>query len=171
MVLTPQRAAITITNTQITTPPPSLQGELTFTHNLNPNPNFTHNLNQMIGCFDHEKLEVYQQSLAFVVWLEPVMQKLPKSIAVRDQLDRASTSIVLNLAEGNGKYTSADRCRFFDISRGSALECAAALDVLSATGRCDMNVVAPGKERLRGIVSMLVGLIKANSEYRLHEGD
>jgi hypothetical protein len=28
-----------------------------------------------------------------------------------------------------------------------------------------------GKERLRGIVSMLVGLIKANSDYRLHEGD
>jgi four helix bundle protein len=55
----------------------------------------------MNSCFDHQKLEVYQASLAFVAWLEYLMQKLSKSIAVRDQLDRASTSIVLNLAEGD----------------------------------------------------------------------
>jgi hypothetical protein len=46
--------------------------------------------------FDHEKLEVYQAALAFVAWLEPALQKLPKTIAVREHLDRASTSIVLN---------------------------------------------------------------------------
>jgi four helix bundle protein len=126
---------------------------------------------RMNRCFDHEKLQVYQESLAFVAWLEPMMQKFPKTLSVRDQLDRASTSIVLNLAEGNGKFTSPDRCRFFDIARGSALECAAALDVLAAQGRCELTLVAAGKERLRGIVSMLVGLIKANSDYRLHEGD
>jgi four helix bundle protein len=90
---------------------------------------------------------------------------------VRDQLDRASTSIALNLAQGNGKFTAPDRCRFFDISRGSALECAAALDILAAQGRFPLLEVAPGKDRLRKIVSMLVGLIKANSNYRLHEAD
>jgi len=125
----------------------------------------------MNSMFDHEKLQVYQDSLAFISWLEPILRKLPKSIAVLDQLDRASTSIVLNLAEGNGKFTSPDRCRFFDIGRGSALECAAGLDVLVAKGRCEVAVVNLGKESLRGIVSMLVGLIKANSNYRLHEGD
>ncbi|MGA2867424.1 MAG: four helix bundle protein [Verrucomicrobiota bacterium] len=125
----------------------------------------------MNRLYDHEKLEVYQESLAFVAWLEPRLQKLPKSVAVRDQLDRASTSVVLNLAEGNGKFTSPDRGRFFDISRGSALECAAALDVLASQGRCELGVVASGKERLRRIVSMLVGLIKANSDWRLHDGD
>jgi four helix bundle protein len=125
----------------------------------------------MNRVFDHEKLQVYQESLAFLAWLEPMMQKLPKTIAVRDQLDRASTSIALNLAEGNGKFTPPDRCRFFDIARGSALECAAALDVLAAKGRCELAVATSGKERLHGIVSMLVGLIKANSDYRLHEGD
>ena len=98
----------------------------------------------MSCLFDHEKLEVYQASLAFVAWLEPILQKLPKTISVSDQLDRASTSIVLNLAEGNGKFTAPDRCRFFDISRGSALECAAALDVVVAKGRCEMGMVAPG---------------------------
>ncbi len=123
----------------------------------------------MPPIFDHEKLQVYQESVAFVSWLEPLLDKLPKTIAVRDQLDRASTSIVLNLAEGNGKFTAPDRCRFFDISRGSALECAASLDVLAAKGRCEAEVVSAGKERLRKIVSMLVGLIKANSDWRLHD--
>jgi four helix bundle protein len=120
--------------------------------------------------FDHEKLEVYQASLSFIVWLEPLLQKLPKSLSVMDQLDRASTSIALNMAEGNGKFTGADRCRFLDIARGSALESAAALDVLRAKGRCSEAEVLLGKARLWSIVSMLVALIKANSDYRLHEG-
>src|SRR6202451_1108165 len=106
----------------------------------------------MNPLFDHEKLEVYRESVAFVSWLEPIMQKIPKTIAVRDQLDRASTSVVLNLAEGNGKFTLPDRCRFFDIARGSALECAAALDVLASKGRLEMTLVDSGKERLRRIV-------------------
>ena len=121
--------------------------------------------------FDHEKLEFDQESLLFIAWLEPFLEKLPKSLSVREQLDRASTSIPLNLAEGNGKFTKPDRCRFFDNSRGSALECAAALDVLAAKAKFAPKEVIPGKEGLRGIVSMLVGLIRANSDYRLHEGD
>jgi len=125
----------------------------------------------MTPMFDHEKLEVYQESLRFDSWLEPRLQKLPKSLSVRDQLDRASTSIPLNIAEGNGKFTKPDRCRFFDNARGSTLECAAALDVLVAKALCGADEVQPGKERLRSIVSMLVGLIRANSDYRLHEGE
>ena len=62
------------------------------------------------------------------------------------------------------------RCRFFDIARGSALESAAALDVLVAKGRCSGEELLPGKDRLWSIVSMLVALIKANSDYRLHDG-
>jgi four helix bundle protein len=72
----------------------------------------------MQRLFDHEKREVYRARLAFLVWLKPVLQKLPKSLAVVDQVDRASTSIRLNIAEGDGKFTGADRCRFFDIARG-----------------------------------------------------
>ena len=107
--------------------------------------------------------------MAFTRWLEPVLQKLPKTLAVADPLDRASTSIPLNTAEGNGKFTGPDRCRYFDNARGSALESAAALDVLVAKGRCPEEEVLPGKDRLWSIVSMRVGLIKANSDYRLHD--
>jgi hypothetical protein len=64
----------------------------------------------------------------------PSLKRLPAKLAAKDQLDRASTSIVLNLAEGNGKRSHPDRCRYFDIARGSALECAACLDVLGTEG-------------------------------------
>lgn len=118
---------------------------------------------------DHEKLQVYQRSLAFIAWAEPLLDRLPKTLAVRDQLDRASTSVPLNIAEGNGKFTSADRCRFFDNARGSVLECSACLDVLVAKGKALAADVERGKEMLVEIVSMLVGLIRANSAERLFE--
>jgi four helix bundle protein len=124
----------------------------------------------MNRLFDHGKLEVYRASLPFIGWLEPLLQRIPKSLSVTDQLDRASTSIPLNIAEGNGKFTGPDRCRFFDNDRGSSLESAAALDVLVAKGRCSAEEVLPGKDRLWSIDSMLVGLIKSNSDYRMHEG-
>jgi four helix bundle protein len=95
------------------------------------------------------------------------METLPKGLAVHGQLDRASTSIPLNIAEGNGKYTAPDRCRFFDIARGSALECAACLDLLVAKKR--LAQAEPGKEILVRIVSMLVGLIRSTSPDRVHE--
>jgi four helix bundle protein len=119
--------------------------------------------------FDHEKLEVYQTSLQFIAWSEPVTELLPKSLSVADQLERARTSIPLNIAEGNGPCTSPDRCRFFDTARGSALECAACLDVLFVRRRIAESQLVDGKERLRSIVSMLVGLIRANSEERMYE--
>ena|SRR5579872_4884128 len=121
--------------------------------------------------FGHEKLDVYQESLAFITCLSPLLQALPKSLSARDQLDRASTSILLNLAEGNGRFTKPDRCRFFDIAYGSALEWAAALGILIAQGKFQGPEIEPGKVRLPKIVSMLVGLIRANSEYRLDEGE
>ena len=117
--------------------------------------------------FDHEKLDVYQDAIGFVSWVDELLEKIPKSLAVYNQLDRASTSIPLNIAEGNGKYTAADRCRFFDIARGSALECAACLDVLVAKKSIDS--ADAGKAILVRIVSMLVGLIRSTSGNRVYE--
>lgn len=123
----------------------------------------------MKPLFDHEKLQCYQSALQFVALAENILQRIPKGLSAWDQLDRASTSIPLNIAEGNGKFTSPDRCRFFDNARGSALECAACLDVLVAKRRLPPGEELPGKEILHGIVSMLVGLIRSNSDSRLHE--
>ena len=114
---------------------------------------------------DHEKLDVYQDAIGFVSWVDELLEGIPKSLAVYNQLDRASTSISLNIAEST--YTPADRCRFFDIARGSALECAACLDVLVAKKRIDS--ADAGKAILVRIVSMLVGLIRSTSASRVYE--
>jgi four helix bundle protein len=118
--------------------------------------------------FDHEKLEVYQEAIKFVAWVSTLLEPVTRVGDVKDQLDRASTSIPLNIAEGNGKYNPKDRCRFFDIAHGSAMECAAGLDVLVAKARLSRDHIRPGKESLQRIVRMLMGLIKRNSvrEYR-----
>jgi four helix bundle protein len=123
--------------------------------------------------FDHEKLEVYREGIAFIAWLSPILEGTVRVGDVKDQLDRASTSIPLNIAEGNGKYALKDRCRFFDIAHGSALECAAGLDVLVAKGKLTVDEIRPGKERLQSIVRMLMGLIKRNStrEYDKNQAD
>src|SRR5262252_1292855 len=113
--------------------------------------------------FDHEKLEVYREAIAFVAWLSGILENAVRIGDVKDQLDRASTSIPLNIAEGNGKYAPKDRCRFFDIAHGSALECAARLDVLVAKSKLTTDQIRDGKESLQRIVRMLMGLIKKNS--------
>jgi four helix bundle protein len=121
-------------------------------------------MNAAQGCwFDHEKLEVCREAIAFIAWVSAVLEETVRVGDVKDQLDRASTSIALNIAEGNGKYAPKDRCRFFDIAHGSALECAAGLDVLVAKAKLTTEQIRPGKDRLQSIVRMLVGLIKRNS--------
>jgi four helix bundle protein len=63
--------------------------------------------------FDHEKLDVYQEAIAFCGWVGEFLIVIPAKAAAKDQLDRASTSIPLNIAEGNGKFSVKDRARFF----------------------------------------------------------
>jgi len=110
--------------------------------------------------FDHEKLNVYQLSLTFNEWVGELLSSIEAKAAAKDQLDRAATSIPLNIAEGNGKFPTKDRARFFDIARGSAVESAASLDVLVSRKLTDKAHVAPAKEQLVQIVNMLVGLLK-----------
>ena len=111
--------------------------------------------------FDHEKLNVSQASIKFIAWATELISKVKGKAAVKDQLDRASTSIPLNIAEGNGKFAIKDRCRFLDFARGSALECADCLDVLVAKKLSDQAAVWSGKQQLFEIVSMLMGLISS----------
>src|SRR6266481_2034528 len=102
----------------------------------------------MTPAFDHEKLEVYQTSLQFCGWAGELIASMSAKAAAKDQLDRASTSIPLNIAEGNGKFSDRDRARFFEIARGSALECAACLDVLLARKLASEQQVVGQKEKL-----------------------
>jgi four helix bundle protein len=119
--------------------------------------------------FDHEKLNVYHEALAFVGHATELLERVPKKTAVYDQLDRASTAIPLNIAEGTGKFTPPDRCRYYDTARGSALECAACLDVPVVKKVLKNPEITEAKEILVRFVSMLVGLIKAVAPDRVYE--
>lgn len=114
--------------------------------------------------FDHEKLDVYQESILFISWCTDLLERMNRLGEIKDQLERASSSVTLYISEGNGKFSMKDRCRFFDTAKGSALECAAILDVLVARRRLTVSDTRPGKEYLQRIVRMLMGLIKRNTE-------
>ncbi len=91
----------------------------------------------MEPLFDHEKLDVYCVELGFVAWIAAFLDDASKSAGQHrreliEQLDRASLSVLLNTAEGNGKRQGRQRARFFDDARGSALECADCLDAAIA---------------------------------------
>jgi four helix bundle protein len=114
--------------------------------------------------FDHEKLDVYRHSIAFCAWVGDFLPLITAKTSAKDQLDRASTSIPLNIAEGNGKFSVKDRARFLEMARGSALECAACLDVLVARKLATAEQVADAKVDLARIVRMMIGLLKRFSE-------
>jgi len=109
--------------------------------------------------FEHKKLDVYQESIAFCGWVGELLGQVSAKAAAKDQLDRASTSLPLNIAEGNGKFSRVDRARFLEIARGSALECAACLDVLAVRKLIAIEEIVPAKEKLVRIVNMM-GMLK-----------
>lgn len=111
--------------------------------------------------FDHEKLDVYRLPIAYVAFSHRIAKTLGGiNRPAQDQWLRAAQSIPLNIAEGNGKQSLKDKNRFFEIARGSALECASIHDVLSVCDALDGESNRRGKSDLKRIVSMLTRLIQ-----------
>lgn len=105
----------------------------------------------------HEQLDSYQAAVRFVGLAARISEAFPRGYAgLSDQLRRASLSVPLNIAEGYGKRSLADRGRFYDIARGSAHECGAIVDAASALGFVDGDLFVESKTLLVRIVSMLV---------------
>ncbi|MCE9568321.1 MAG: four helix bundle protein [Planctomycetes bacterium] len=110
--------------------------------------------------FDHEKLDVYQIALEFVATVGEVIAKLPTGRHnLADQLDRAATSVVLNIAEGAGEFSRAEKARFYRMAKRSATECAAALDVARVRKLTDEKLLEIGREMLLRVVAMLIRMI------------
>lgn len=115
--------------------------------------------------FDHEKLHVYQRQLEFIRWVTVFMDEVQavdagKTAEVRRHLDKASLSVLLNIAEGNGKRQQQTRAKFFDDARGSTSESAGCLDALVAKNVCGDERVQSGKQMLEGVFSMLTKLVE-----------
>ena len=114
--------------------------------------------------FDHEKLHVYQLQLDFLGWVTTLIEEVQrldagKTAEIRRHWDKASLSVLLNIAEGNGRRGQQTRAKFFDDARGSASESAACLDALVAKRVCRVERIQPGKQMLERVASMLTKLI------------
>jgi four helix bundle protein len=104
----------------------------------------------------HERLEVYQKAVEFFAVAVKLLDDLPKGHrTIADQMRRASLSTLLNIAEAAGKPSPAEGRHHFAIARGSALECAAALDAIRLLGLAENEPIERGKDHLVAVVSML----------------
>ena len=107
-----------------------------------------------------QKLDVYQAAIDFIRHTARIGTRLPKGQAdLFDQLQRAAQSVPLNLAEGSGKFNR-DAKRFYAIARGSALECAAVLDVIEAMSLMDAADLTEARTLLKRVVEMASALLR-----------
>lgn len=105
---------------------------------------------------DAERLEVYHLALelhAFAASKVPTLSRV-----LKDQLERASLSVVLNIAEGGGRRSRKDKARHYAYARGSATEVAASFDVLKIRKLAPASECARGRSLAVRVVQMLTKL-------------
>ncbi len=115
-----------------------------------------------LPLFDHEKLEVYRVAREFLVLTTSILaRKMPRDL--RDQFDRASTSILANIGEGAGKTAKADKQRSYEIARGSTTETATQLDILRIRGIISSEQYDQSRALLIRVAQMLSRLWAAHA--------
>jgi four helix bundle protein len=122
----------------------------------------------MDTAFDHEKLDVYQRAREFLSFRAGVLQGVKKRRAACDHLERAAESILLNIAHASASWSAKERANYFAVANGSALECAACLDVLCIKFLIDQVACHQGKKVLQEIVNMLIS-VRNTSASCIHE--
>jgi four helix bundle protein len=111
--------------------------------------------------FDHERLDVYPLTLEFLSIADGVIARMPRGWKyLADQLQRAASSIVLNVSEGAAKFAPADKAVFYTRARASTGESAAVLDSCAKLRIISPSALSTGKALLDRIGRMLTGLIQ-----------
>ena len=114
-----------------------------------------------VPLLDHEKLDVYRVAVDFLALALRILDGIPRQRReLRSQLERAAMSVPLNIAEGCGKPSGADRARYHAIARGSALECGALLDVCGLMGHATHEQIEDGKRMVGRVVAMLTRMCR-----------
>lgn len=112
-------------------------------------------------AFAFEKLLVFQKAVDFADRISALTEAFPRGYGfLADQLNRAALSIAANIAEGNGRFTKADRKNFFGIARGSVQECVPLLELARRRGLLEDAAHSELKDDLEEIARMLSGLIR-----------
>ena len=120
--------------------------------------------------FDHEKLEAYRVAVEYADAADAIASNLKRGNAhIRDQLRRASDSIVNNVAEGAGEFQPAEKARFYRIALRSGTESAATLHTCQRRKLGDLDAVEDARKLLKRVVEMLTRLIQ--STVQRHAGN
>lgn len=84
--------------------------------------------------FDFEDFPVYKDAIKFIQEVDDFLESIPQkgNLRIIDQLQKASTSITLNIAEGAGRYHKTDKRNFYVMARGSVNECVACFQIFKA---------------------------------------
>ncbi len=105
-----------------------------------------------VPILNHEKLDAYRAAIDLLALAHQIVGRIPRGHGpMAEQLRRASLSIPLNISEGYGKRSVADRSRFYDIARGSAHECGALVDAAKVLGIIDKQTFISAKTLLHRI--------------------
>ena len=105
----------------------------------------------------HENLIAYQVARELLVL---VREAKIRDSNLRDQALRAAKSACLNIAEGSGRQSAADKARVYAIARGESCEAAAALDIAAAAGDCSAEVAGRAGPVARRLYALLSGLVR-----------
>jgi len=111
--------------------------------------------------FDFEDFPVYKKALQSYSQVLKILSNLKIDKSIRDQLRRASLSIVLNIAEGAGKYSKNDKKNFYLIARGSTNESVAIIRIIKIEGEIVDELYNSLYSDYLEIAKMLTMLIKA----------
>lgn len=106
-----------------------------------------------MGDRGFESLDFYQDSLKLLKAAYRLAERLPdcERYNLSNQLRRAASSILLNIAEGYGRYHYLDRLRFMYIARGSLAETKSAFVIAESLGYCNneqLNWVTEIKDKI-----------------------
>ena len=109
--------------------------------------------------FGHQRLYCYNLCLGVAKRMPQLIDSWPSGSGyLVDQLKRALSSVILNIAEGNGRRSLKERRRFFDIAIGSATEVSSIFDVAIAYGYIGKPIYEELQSALLQAVRMLYKL-------------
>lgn len=109
---------------------------------------------------EFKQLIVYQKVLQVYSELESkVLSIKTLDRSLKDQLKRAAASIILNIAEGSSGFNHADRKNFLVISRGSAFECIAILDIIRITTKQHFSEIEIALEEISKMLYKMISTL------------
>lgn len=112
--------------------------------------------------FDFENLDVYKKGKELnKEILNFLRENRQIDSYIKDQLKRAIISVVINIAEGSGKFSKADKRNFYTISRGSVYECVSLLELIAGENQITKEKFIYFYQKLETLSKMLLGLINS----------